>query len=96
MGLILYHHSGTLSVQVAAARSDEAAPWTYIGYLGTFEVREAERSDEVISGVVLHHMAMAYPWELLDEGPEREFRIQGDDLMLGDGVTARRLFERIH
>lgn len=94
-GLILYHHSGALSVQVAAARWDEAAPWRYIGYLGTFEVREAERSGEGISGVVLHHMDVAHPPELLEEGPERDFRIQHDELMLGDGMTARRLLERI-
>ena len=94
-GFILYHQSGLLSAQVAAARWDKAAPWTYIGYLGTFEIREAERSGEGISGVVLHHMDVALPRELLDEGPERDFRIHCDELMLGDGLTARRLFQRM-
>ena len=94
-GLILYHDSGLLSAQVASARWDEAATWTYISYLGTFEVREAERSGEAISGMVMHHMDVAYPPELLYEGPERDFRLLGDELMLGDGMTARRLFERI-
>jgi Lipocalin-like domain len=42
-GLILYHPLGLLSAQVAAARWDEPGPWTYIGYLGTFEIQEAER-----------------------------------------------------
>jgi len=46
-GVILYHASGLLSVQVAAAPSDDAAPWSYVGYLGTFEVRK--RSDQVRS-----------------------------------------------
>jgi hypothetical protein len=45
--------------------------------------------------VVLHHMNVAHPPKLLDEGPERDFRIQGVELMLGDGMTARRLFERV-
>jgi hypothetical protein len=94
-GLILYHQSGLLSAQVAAARWDEAAAWTYIGYVGTFEVRVAEQSGDEVSGVVLHHMAVAHPPELLEEEPERDFRIQGDELMLGDAITARRVFERI-
>ena len=94
-GLIVYHRSGLMSVQVAAAPSDDVAPWRYIGYLGTFDVQEADRDEEKIVGIVLHHMDVAYPPELLDEEPEREFHLQGDSLMLGDGLIARRILERI-
>jgi hypothetical protein len=94
-GLIVYHRSGLMSVQVAAAPGDDAAPWSYVGYLGTFDVKEADRHEEKIFGIVLHHMEVAYPHELLDEEPERDFRVEGDALMLGDGLTARRMLERI-
>jgi hypothetical protein len=39
--------------------------------------------------------AVDEPWEHTFGEPERDFRIQGDELMLGDGMTARRLFERL-
>jgi len=94
-GLIVYHGSGLLSVHVAAARGDDAAPWRYVGYFGTFEVRDAQRHGERTDGVVLHHIEAAYPAELLDEAPERDFQVRGDELMLGDGVTARRILRRI-
>jgi hypothetical protein len=94
-GLIVYHGSGLVSVQIAAAPGDDAALWRYIGYLGTFDVQEADRHEGKIVGIVLHHMDVAYPPELLDEGPERDFQVEGDALMLGDGLTARRVLERI-
>jgi hypothetical protein len=94
-GLIVYHGSGLVSVQIAAAPGDDAAPWRYIGYLGTFEVREANLREGRIVGTILHHMDVAYPPELLDEEPERDFQVEGDALMLGDGSTARRVLERI-
>jgi Lipocalin-like domain len=94
-GLIVYHSSGLMSVQVAAAPGDDAAPWRYVGYLGTFDVQEADRHEDKIVGIVLHHMDVAYPPELLDEEPERDFQVEGDALMLGDGLTARRVLERI-
>ena len=93
-GLIVYHGSGLMSVQVAAAPGDDA-PWRYVGYLGTFDVKEADRQDAKIVGIVLHHMDVAYPPELLDEEAERDFQVEGDALMLGDGLTARRVLERI-
>jgi hypothetical protein len=94
-GLIVYHASGLVSVQVAAAPEDDAAPWRYLGYLGTFEVQAAERHEEKIVGIVLHHMDVAYPRELLEEEPERYFQVEGDALMFGDGLTARRILQRI-
>ena len=56
---------------------------------------EARRDGEKIVGVVEHHMESAYPPELLDEGPDRPFRITGDQLTLGDGRTSRRLLKRV-
>jgi len=94
-GLTVYHDSGLVSVQIPAAPGDDASPWRYIGYLGTFDVQEADRHEEKIVGIVLRHMDVAYPPELLDEGPERDFQVEGDTLMLDDGLTARRIFERI-
>lgn len=94
-GLILYDDSGLMAVHVAASSNDAAASWRYVGYFGTFEVREAEREGEAIVGVVLHRMEAAEPPELLSEEPERVFRVQGDELILGDGLTARRVFMRV-
>jgi hypothetical protein len=94
-GLIVYHESGLMSAQVAAAPGDDAAPWPFVGYLGTFDVQEADRHEDKIVGIVLHHMDVAYPPELLNEEPERDFQVQGDALMLGNGLTARRVLERI-
>ena len=94
-GLIVYHHSGRMSVHVAAALGDEAAPWQYVGYFGLFEIESARQHDGRIQGLVLHHMEAAYPRELLDEGPARDFTLEGDELMLGDGLTARRTLRRV-
>ena len=40
-------------------------------------------------------MEVAFPAELLDEVPTRPFRLEGNRLFLGDGVTANRIFERL-
>ena len=81
--------------QVAASADDPTATFRYVGYFGTYAVREARRDGEKIVGVVEHHMESAYPPELLDEGPDRPFRITGDQLTLGDGRTSRRLLKRV-
>ena len=94
-GLIVYHPSGLMSVHVAAAPGDDAAPWQYVGYFGSFELESARRRGGRIQGIVLHRMEAAYPRELLDEGTARDFTLQGDELMLGDGLTARRILRRI-
>ena len=94
-GIVVYGPTGLLSVQVAAAADDPSAPFRYVGYFGTYSVREAQRDGDGIVGVVEHHMESAYPPELLDEGPDRPFRIVGDQLTLGDGRTSRRLLKRV-
>jgi hypothetical protein len=94
-GILVYGPTGLLSVQVAAAGDDPSAPFRYVGYFGTYAVREARRDGDSVVGVVEHHMESAYPAELLDEGPDRPFRIVGDQLMLGDGRTSRRLLTRV-
>ncbi len=40
-------------------------------------------------------MEVAFPTELLDEDPARPFRLEGNGLFLGRGVTANRIFERL-
>lgn len=92
-GIIVYIPTGLLSVQVGAA--DSTAAFRYVGYFGTYAVREAWRDGDEIVGVVEHHMESAYPPELLEEGPDRPFRIAGDQLTLGDGRTSRRLLQRV-
>lgn len=94
-GIVVYGPTGLLSVQVAAAADDPSAPFRYVGYFGTYAVPEARRDGDGIVGVVEHHMESAYPPELLDEGPDRLFRIVGDQLTLGDGRTSRRLLKRV-
>jgi hypothetical protein len=94
-GILVYLPTGLLSVQVAAAADDPTATFRYAGYFGTYAVREARRDGDEIIGVVEHLMESAYPAELLDEGPDRSFRITGDQLTLGDGRTSRRLLKRV-
>jgi Lipocalin-like domain len=94
-GMLVYHRTGLLSAQVAAAADDRTATFRYVGYFGTYVVREARREGDEIVGVVEHHMESAYPHELLDEGPDRPFKIAGDQLTLGDGRTSRRLCRRV-
>jgi lipocalin-like protein len=94
-GILVYVPTGLLSVQVAAAPDDPTASFRYVGYFGTYGVREARRDGDEIVGVVEHHMESAYPPELLDEGPDRPFRIVGDELTFGDGRTSRRLLTRV-
>ena len=92
-GLVHYHQSGSMQVQIFAR--DAQAQWQHIGYMGRFSVREAHVDGSAVVGVVDHIMELAYPAELLDEGPERPFALEQDRLTLGDGRTAYRHFERI-
>lgn len=94
-GIIVYLPTGLLCAQVAAAADDPTAAFRYVGYFGTYAVREARRDGDEIVGVVEHHMESAYPPELLDEGPDRPFRIASDQLTLGDGRTSRRVLQRV-
>jgi hypothetical protein len=94
-GMLVYDRAGLLSAQVAAAADDPTATFRYVGYFGTYVIREARREGDQIVGVVEHHMESAYPPDLLDEEPDRPFRIAGDQLTLGDGRTSRRLCKRV-
>jgi hypothetical protein len=93
-GVVVYGPGDLLSVGVFAGE-DADSGWTHVAYLGTFHVREAGMVDDAIVGIVEHHMRAASHPELLGEGPDRPFTIQGDDLMLGDGLTSRRVFTRV-
>ena len=90
-GLVTYERSGALSVHVAP---DITSSQAYTAYFGTWELGDAAVVDDVASGTVLHHIVAATPPELVDEPPERTFRVDADRLLLGDDVTWRRLCER--
>jgi hypothetical protein len=67
---------------------------SYIGDVGRFAMRHAERDGDDLTGVVEHHMAAAYPPELLEDDVARDFRVSADRLTLGDGLTWKRSFDR--
>ncbi len=91
-GLIVYHPSGSLSIQVAP---DASSDQPYTAYFGTWELQEATIADGTASGVVLHRMTAATPPELMTEAPERPFHVTPDHLLLGDDVTWRRSCDRL-
>jgi hypothetical protein len=91
-GLVVYHPSGALSVQVVP---DASSDLPYTAYFGTWEIGEATVADGVASGVALHRITASTMPELLDEGPERPFRVTVDRLLLGDDVTWRRSCDRL-
>jgi hypothetical protein len=92
-GVVGYHDNGLLHVQIYAQQS--GLEWTHVGYVGHFTVREAQSLGGSIVGVLEHHMKVAFPVELLSEDPARPFKLEGNHLMLGDGETAMRTFERV-
>jgi len=94
-GIVVYHPSGVLSVQIAPAADDPEPLFAYVGYFGAYALVQTQRSGDEAYGVVEHNMHAAWPSELLAEAPERPFSVQGDRLTLGDGRTWRRVFERV-
>jgi hypothetical protein len=93
-GVGIYHRSGLLCMQVFADPAS-SSPMQFLGYLGTFSIREASSVGAVFSGVVEHRMESASLPELLDEDRDRPFVVEGDTLTLGDGRTWRRVFARV-
>ena len=91
-GVVVYHPSGLLSVQVLAGSGDAWAP--YLGYVGRWSLREISLTADGAEGVVEHRMESASMLELLDEDPARPFVVAGDELVLGDSRTYRRIFRR--
>ncbi|MGZ5410804.1 MAG: hypothetical protein ACXWDJ_12490, partial [Aeromicrobium sp.] len=66
-----------------------------ISDMSAYHLREHRQDGDVFSGVVEHHLQAASDPELLEEDPSRPFTVSGDRLVLGDGKTWRRLFERV-
>ena len=92
-GLVLYHPSGLLWAQVLAGT---AAPWVpYLGYVGTWAIREASMTADGARGVVEHRIESATLPELLEGDPARPFTVSDDKLTLGDEKTYRRHFRRV-
>jgi hypothetical protein len=93
-GLGVYDGSGLLSMQVFA-RAGSSSPEVFVGYIGTFSIREATIVGTGFSGVLEHHMESASHPDLLEEDPARPFVLDGDTLKLGDDRTWRRVFARL-
>jgi hypothetical protein len=77
------------------ANPSSSSPDPFVGYIGTFSIREATSVGTRFSGVLEHHMESASHPDLLEEDPSRPFVLDGDILELGDGRTWRRLFARL-
>ena len=88
-GLIVYHDSGSLSVQVAGSDG------VFDGYFGTFTVVEITEHDGDTRGLLRHNIVASSMPGLLTADPARPFRIHGDTLILGDEETWRRICERV-
>ena len=88
-GLILYHASGWMSVQVAGDHGE------FDGYFGRFTIVEIGEEGDDISGIVNHLILASSMPELLTADPTRPFRISGDTLVLGDEQTWRRICKRV-
>jgi hypothetical protein len=92
-GVVVYHPTGFLSVQVFAGSE---APWVpYLGYIGYWVLREVTEADGRMEGVVEHRIAASSLAEVLEEDPARPFVLVGDELHLGDDRTYRRTFRRL-
>jgi hypothetical protein len=92
-GLVLYHSSGLLWVQVLAGKE---APWEpYLGYVGTWAIREVSMTADGARGVVEHRIESATLPELLKDDPARPFSVSASELTLGDDRTYRRHFRRV-
>lgn len=93
-GIIVYDRTGTISVHLI---SEGPLPSTkgYLGYWGTFLVREAERRADGFVGTLEHHMDGGSMSELFEEGADRPFTLHADTLVIGDQTTARRVLERV-
>jgi hypothetical protein len=93
-GVGIYAPNGLLSMQVLAdPESPSEEP--YVGYVGTFAVWTEEREGDGFSGVLEHRMSAASHPELLSEDPARPFNVNAESLVLGDGRTWRRTFQRL-
>jgi hypothetical protein len=92
-GVVVYDPTGFLSVQAFAVAD---APWVpYLGYIGSWVLREAVQAGDRVEGVVEHHISSSSLPELLHGDPARPFTIADDELTLGDGRTYRRTFRRV-
>ena len=93
-GVGVYDASGLLSMQIFA-QPGSSSPELFVGYIGTFSIREATSVGTGFSGVLEHHMESASRPDLLEEDPYRPFVLDGGTLALGDGRTWRRVLARL-
>jgi len=86
-GMLLCDASGAVSFQLTA-------PAAHIPYAGLFGHATAS-SDDGVSGELRIMVDAMHPSGFSDDGVARPFRLHGDVLEFGDGVTWRRMFIRI-
>jgi hypothetical protein len=103
VGYLVYDPTGRMSIQIM--KTPPPPPFTtervwtespeeakialdgYVAYFGTYSVDQAKR-------VVTHHVEASLTPNIIGTDQARPFSIQGDRLVLGDGRTWRRVFER--
>lgn len=89
LGLVIYDPTGCLSVQVCEADGSR-----FDAYFGRYTVLEVSEDDAALVGVVSHEVVASSMPDMTAADPTRPFRITGATLMLGDGLTWRRILER--
>jgi hypothetical protein len=90
IGLAIYHPTGCLSMQISEADGSR-----FDAYFGRFAISEVSEQNGVVLGVVQHQVVASSMPEMLTADPTRPFRVSGTTLTLGDGLTWRRVFERV-
>jgi lipocalin-like protein len=91
VGLAIYDKTGCLSMQICEANGSR-----FDAYFGRFAISGvSEENGGDLVGVVHHEVVASSMPEMLTADPTRPFRISGATLVLGDGLTWRRIFERV-
>ncbi len=92
-GVFHYQQDGFLSVHLCPG-TDAPADAEYLGYFGTWVLREWRQDGEEIAGVVEHHMTGVSAPFLLEDHPDRPFFVGADGLTIGDRRTSIRRLVR--
>lgn len=90
LGLVIYDTTGCLSIQICEADGSR-----FDAYFGRFAISAVMGENGDVVGVVRHEVVASSMPEMMTADPTRPFRISGATLTLGDGLTWRRIFERV-
>ena len=102
LGLFIYAPSGHVSIHIMhnpppehfddlempSDQQDQLGTRSYTGYFGTYEV-DSKRS------VLIHHVEAGTLLGYIGTAQERPYRFEGDNLILGDDRTRRRVLVRV-